>query len=217
MGPRCFLSNGQAIRKPKQLADLQIKYYYNKMETLVRKLRLEITGNLRDPIDRLDRAIRKWDGRGQVPEFNFRKVSTLETLNFVKRLGRSRSFCHDGLDANYLKLVLPSILQPLTHVINTSLSEFFFANRWKISRTFPLLKDKSLNRMIPDSYGPVSQLPTISKIVERAAQTQLLLFFENTGQLNAAGHAYRTNLSTATTIATIADNLYQATEEKKIS
>ena len=54
--------NGQAIRKPRQLANMQIEYYFNKMETLMRKLRQEMTGNLGDPIDRLDRAMRKWDG-----------------------------------------------------------------------------------------------------------------------------------------------------------
>ena len=60
-------------------------------------------------------------------------------------------------------------------------------------------------------------LPTISKIVECVAQTQLLKFLEDTAQLNMVAHAYRKNMSTATTITAITDELYMATEGKKIS
>ena len=215
-GPRGFLKDGNIIRKPKLLANMQAEYYHEKIEKLSKKLSQNCT-ILKDPIDRLENALKKWSGRKNVPIFDFKKVTTVDTEKLVKKLGNSKSFGHEGIDASFLKLVLPSILIPLTHLINTSLSESDWACKWKLARTFPLLKDKSLDKLSPASYRPVSQLPTVSKIVEKAAQSQMLTFFEVTGQLNNSGHAYRSSLSTTSTIATITDELYQAAEDKRIS
>ena len=55
----------------------------------------------------------------------------------------------------------------------------------------PLLKDRELNKMKPESYHPIALLPTLSKIVERVAQCQLLKYMEETGQLNTNSHAYK--------------------------
>ena len=117
-------------------------------------------------------------------QFYFKEVTIQETYNLVKELGNSLSFGHDGIDACLLKLILPSIEKPLVHLINVSLTESTWANRWKVTRVFPLLKDKDADRMSTSSYRPVSLLPTVSKVVERAAQVQMLKFFDDTGQLN---------------------------------
>ena len=174
-------------------------------------------GQISNPIDRLESALSRWQGRGNVPIFKFREISPAEVSCLVRGLGKSRSFGQDGIDVDFLKVILPGILNPLTYLINTSLRQGEWPNKWKIARVFPLLKDSSLNKMLPESYRPVSLLSTVSKVVERVAQVQLLEFFESTGQLNAAGHAYRKSLSTTTTIATIVDEMYQASEDKLIS
>ena len=64
---------------------------------------------------------------------------------------------------------------------------------------------------------PVALLSTISKIVERAAQVQLLEYLETTGQMNANCHAYRQGMSTTTTLIQVMDKLYGAVEDRKIS
>ena len=170
-----------------------------------------------DAVEYLEKIINKWTGRQSVPEFNFKEITQQETVKLLLRLGSSSSFGHEGIDAQILKMILPSISGPLTHTINVSLRESSWVNRWKIARMFPLLKDKKLNKLDPASYRPVSLLPTISKVVERAAQVQLLDFFENTGQINPEGHAYRKAHSTTTTIVNIMDEIYQATDDKRIS
>ena len=160
---------------------------------------------LNDPTDRLRKALNRWGKSDSVTEFKFRKVTISETCKLISRLGTSCSFGIDGLDANFLKLVLPSIAAPVCHSINTSLLECTWPNRWKIGKIFPLLKDKSADKLLPASYRPVCILPTLSKIAERAAQVQLQKFFTSTGQLNSAEHAYRKAHSMTTTIASIAD------------
>ena len=172
---------------------------------------------INDPIRRLVNALNRWTGRGQVSEFHFRKVTVEETVKLILRLGNPSSCGLDGLDSNFLKLVTPSIAAPLAHIINTSLTQSTWANKWKIGKIFPLLKDKSLDKFSPASFRPVCILPTLSKIVERAAQLQMQDFFEKSGQLNQSAHAYRMAHSTTTTIASIMDEVYQAAEDKKIA
>ena len=71
--------------------------------------------------------------------------------------------------------------------------------------------------MDTSSYRPVTVLPTILKLVERAVQQQLLDFMERTQQLNPSCHAYRKNLSTKTTLMDILDEIYHGTDKNKIT
>ena len=135
----------------------------------------------------------------------------------MANLTNSVSFGHDELDSLTIKLILPQILIPLNHLINESLSQSTFAMKWKLAKVLPLLKEKDSNRLDPAQYRPISLLPTIGKIVERAAQTQLLEFLENTCQLNGSSHAYRSGLSTTTTLAEICENIYRGVEDREIS
>ena len=59
--------------------------------------------------------------------------------------------------------------------------------------------------------------PTLSKLVEQAMQQQLLKFMEETEQLNGSNHAYRYNLASTTTLTEILDEIYQGTEDKKMT
>ena len=171
----------------------------------------------RDPLKRLRDALARWSESHLVTEFEFKEISLGETGKLVSRMGRSSACGLDGLDSNFLKLVLPSIVGPLRHITNASLRHSTWANKWKLGKILPLLKDKSLDTTSPASFRPVCILPTVSKIVERAAQRQLQEFFEKTGQLNTAAHAYRASHSTTTTIASISDDIFQAAEHKKIA
>ena len=214
----CFLWQDKLWRRPVELANIQLQFFIDKMNKLKIRLNEQRTvAGRNDPLWRLEVALHRWSGRKNVPVFTFQKVTVGEIFKLVKTLGKSQSFGHDGIDSNILKLILPSIVAPLTHLVNVSLSTGTWAGRWKVSRVFPLLKDTDADRLAPSSYRPVSLLPSISKIVERAAQIQLLKCFESTGQLNNSAHAYRKNLSTSTTLASIVDELYCAAEDRRIA
>ena len=60
-------------------------------------------------------------------------------------------------------------------------------------------------------------MPTISKLVEKAAQSQLLEFMEVNKLLNDNSHAYRAGLSTTTTILDLTDRIYESIDENKLA
>ena len=80
----------------------------------------------------------------------------------------------DGLSATVLKASYASFIEPLTHVLNMSISQGIFPNELKVARVVPLFK--SGDPMIFSNYRPVSVLPVFSKILERLMYNRLLSF-----------------------------------------
>ena len=149
--------------------------------------------------------------------FEFKEVSILDVVKTLNTLGNGGSFGHDSLDAISIKAVAPSIIKPLHHIVNLSLTESSFANRWRIGRVIPLHKGKRLDRKSSSSYRPISLLPLVSKIVEKTAQKQILEFMEKSKQFNSNNNAYRKYYNTATAIIQISDAIHQAADEKTIA
>ena len=149
--------------------------------------------------------MREWEERDARPIFKFREISLSETVKLISTLGNSEAFGTDNLDSLGIKTVIGEISGPIQHLVNTSLNTMKFAQKWKMAKVTRRLKSKELDKLDVSSYRPVAVLSTISKLVERTAQTQLLSFFEDTGQLNSSSHAYRRNLSTTTTLAELLD------------
>ena len=214
--PSTFLKNGTLIKKPIELATIQLEYFSEKIDKLMNRLANQ-PQTLRNPLEYLELALQRWENKQKVPKFKFREVTTQETIKMIAKLGNSTACGLDELDAHSIKLAADSLILPIKHLVNTSLVQARYANHWKISKTIPILKDKSLDKTSPSSYRPIALLSTISKVVERAAQTQLLAHFENSGQFNPNSHGYRQELSTTTTLIQLMDGLYTAADNKKIS
>ena len=140
-----------------------------------------------------------------------------EIWKLISTLGNSQSFGHNGIDAHSIKSAGGHLIHHLQHLINTSLTKGKFASHWKLSKLTPCLKSQELDRTNVSSCLPIAALPTISKLVERCAQQQLVKFLEETNQLNKSNHAYCQNLSTTMTLMEVMDEIYMSTEEKKMT
>ena len=210
--PKMFLENGQPVRKPLDMANIQMNFYEKKVKDILNM----IPKSTRNPHRVLDLALSKWDDRNNVQPFNFRDVTLVEMHNLISSLSESTAYGNDTIDSIGIKIAITQLTRPIQHLINTSLRKSKFAQKWKFARLIPRYKGKG-EKILPSSYQPVAQLSTVSKLVERAAQQQLLNFVENTNQLNYSNHAYRKNLSTTTTLLEIADEINQGIEINKIT
>ena len=59
---------------------------------------------------------------------------------------------------------------PSTHIINLSLKSETVPSEWKVAKVTPIHKCGS----IEDNFRPISVLPVLSKILEKAVHKQLL-------------------------------------------
>ena len=132
----------------------------------------------------------------------------MEILKIIEKMGNSTSTAHDDLDNMMIKHGAAALHEPIIHLVNSSITQQKCAARWKIGRILPLHKGKGLDRESPTSYRPISLLPVLGKITEKAVQCQIMKFMRDTEQINENHHAYRENLSTTTAMLDLSDTIF---------
>ena len=73
----------------------------------------------------------------------------------------------------------------------------------------PILKKSSLDPDDLMNYRPISQLPIISKTMERIFSRPLIFYVENNYLMEPYQSAYRTQYSTETALNIITDTIYK--------
>ena len=208
------MEDGKKITDPQLMADLQMAVFSNKTAKLIS----ELPPPVMDPCEVLQESLDNWGNKKDSRKrFNFTTVSNLETLNIIKDISNTTSSANDRIDAISIKHGASILHGPITHVINCSIRTAKFATRWKIGKLLPLHKGKGLNPSDPRSYRPISLLPVIGKIVERALQPQILDFMETLGQLNSNHHSYRKAHSTVTAMIQLSDAIFSGCDAKRIT
>ena len=211
--PTSFNVNGKIVRKQKELADCQINCYEEKINLIKTGLPQV---NL-DPLYVLKRLFSRWNPVGGRPNFILKSVTERDVADLISKLKNSHAFGIDRLDAAIIKLAAPVLLPVITHVINLSLGTSTFPGRWKMARILPLRKSRESDPHIPSSYRPVSQLPVLSKLAERAVQWQIFSYLEESQLLSPQHHAYRTNHNTSTALIHLMDSLATAADTNLIT
>ena len=72
---------------------------------------------------------------------------------------------------------------------------------------------KKDNTEEPTNYRPLSILPVLSKVFERSATDQLLIYLEENRLLNEIQHAYRKHHSTHTCLSDIVNHIYRENDQ----
>src|SRR5277367_3692247 len=89
-------------------------------------------------------------------------------------LSLSNATCElDPIPTSLLKSCIDTLAEPITTLINLSLSEGAFPTIFKTAVVKPLLKKHSLPRDDLSSYRPISNLNFVSKVLERIIHTRL--------------------------------------------
>ena len=179
--PTSLLVDGKIISSHKELAEAQKRTFQNK----VKKLIANLPPPTRDPLSTLKTSLEKWDVQARTrPKLEFVKITELETLKLIQKLGNNTSQADDKMDALAIKNAAAILHGPITHIINQTISTSIFPQKWKIGKLLPLFKGKGSSTTDPEAYGPISLLPIIGKLTERAIQGQIMNFMRQTNQLN---------------------------------
>jgi hypothetical protein len=109
--------------------------------------------------------------RVQRSTFQFKEISVSFTLKQLRGLKTGKAVGLDNIPLRLLKDSACIVATPLTTIINASLRQGIVPDDWKSARVTPLLKKGKVEDL--DSYRPISVLPIVSKLLERAVHTQL--------------------------------------------
>ena len=210
--PATLISNGKFYSKPREVAEVMADFFVKKVEEIKSNLPL----NNMDPLNTLRKSINQWENKDLRTLFELRQITLVETLEIIRELNNSTTMGLDQLDPFSIKLVAATVGRPLQFIVNLSISKQKFCNKWKLGHLIPLFKGGKLSRQEPKAYRPITILPVVAKIVERAVQRQVVQYMENSGQLNTNTHAYR-QLHSTTAAIQITDYIAGAADRKKIS
>ena len=134
---------------------------------------------------RLLHAIRSTSGSTQVshksstrvyPAFRFEEVSQSFVKTQLKGLKASKAAGLDNIPARLLIDSAEIIAAPVTLLINTSLKSGQVPTEWKAARVFPLFKSGKVVEL--ENYRPISILPVLYKVLERAVHKQLYHYLQ---------------------------------------
>ena len=147
----------------------------------------------------------------------FSNFSTL-TESEVRRLITSYSTktCKlDPIPTDILKNCIDNLIQIITLIVNKSLVSGQFPTAFKQPIVRPSLKKTNPDCEQMKNYRPVSNLPFISKIIEKAVLQQLLEYFDKNGLHDPCQSAYRKQYSTETAMVRLTNDILVTLDQGK--
>ena len=122
----------------------------------------------------------------------------------------------DIILTSILKQVLDACLPVITQIVNLSLTKGEFCKEWKTAVVKPLLKKPGLD-LINKNYRPISNLPFISKCMEKCMLEQLLSHCENHDLLLDFQSTYQEHYSTETSLIKLTNDILWSMERQHMT
>jgi len=134
--------------------------------------------------------------------------STEAVLGIIKKFA-AKSCSLDPIPTSILKSesVLTQVVPYITAIINQSLESGQVPDGFKVAQVTPLLKKEGLDCNILSNYRPVSNLPFVSKVLEKVVAHQLTTHLQLHGLHDSLQSAYRKGHSTETALLKIKADL----------
>ena len=137
---------------------------------------------------------------------------SLDVVSKTIKRSACKSSQLDPIPAWLFTSCLTSLLPVITSIINTSLETGVVPQCFKHAHVSPLIKKVSLDPETLSNYRPVSNLPYVSKCLERVVAAQLHTYLEKHKLYDDRQSAYRPNHSTETTLLRIYNDILMAAD-----
>ena len=196
---QCIISDGIQHTTPKSIASALNSFFASIGRRLADKIRTTWSNRnlvLKQPLSQL-----------QLTELEESFVlQQLTTLKANKAIGL------DKISARLLKSSANTITPSVTKLLNLSIRTGKFPKLWKCSKITASAGD----RTNVSNYRPISILPILSKILEKAVHSQLYQYFVTNNLLTRKQFGFRKGLSTVSALTSFADEVLLNMEQGKL-
>ena len=101
----------------------------------------------------------------------------------------------------------PYFIHVYVHIINLCLSSGNFPTRFKSAVVKPLIKKPTLDCKVLKNYRPISNLPFLSKLIEKVIAERLVSHMQDNGMVEKFQSAYKANHSTETALLRVYNDM----------
>ena len=113
-----------------------------------------------------------------------------------------------------IKHVISHIVKPLTHICNISFRNGTFPDQMKVAKVIPIFKWN--DKQVFTNYRPIYLLPQFYKILEKLCNVRLDKFIERHSILSNSQYGFRQNMSTASALLELTEEITSALDNKKV-
>ena len=133
--------------------------------------------------------------------------------NVINKLKAKKSTGRDEIKTQLLKSLSHELSQPLSIIINKSLSEGIVPSDLKLAKVLPIFKSKDKEDFC--NYRPISLLPAISKVLEKIVYKRTYNFLHDNNILYQSQYGFREKHSTIQAVSQSVFETLKALDEKK--
>lgn len=147
---------------------------------------------------------------------DFEPVSAEDIKSIIKN-SPPKTCNLDPLDSSLVIRFLDQLAPIITAIVNSSLESGNVPKSFKHAIVTPILKKANLSPEELKNFRPVSNLPFVSKILEKVVAVQLNRYLKSEKLLEPNQSAYRPQHNTETALVRIQNDLLCAADEGKVS
>ena len=141
------------------------------------------------------------------------------TSNQIKKLisnSSTKSCSLDPIPTVLLKKLINVLIDPITFIINKSLTSGRFPSIWKSAVVTPILKKQNLEPIYAN-FRPITNLSYISKLTEKAALESLIPYLKSTNKFATNNSGYQHFHSTETLITKISSDILSNMDKQEVT
>ena len=146
--------------------------------------------------------------------YEFHHIDENKVCQIINNLSNKSSCRFDGISLKLTKYLKPLIIQPITLIINQMLTTGIFPDKLKIAKVKPIFKKGDTSSF--SNYRPISLLPSISKIFEKAIYDQTYSYFQQNNLFYSSQYGFRKGHSTEYAALELVDRILQHLDNNKL-
>ena len=130
--------------------------------------------------------------------FGITPICSAKVLELFLNLSDRKATGLDNICSKLLKIAAPVIATFITDLFNCSISTGVFPDEWKLARLVPVFK-KGIRSDV-NNYRPISIIPIIAKVFEKAIYNQFYKYLADNSMLSTRQSGFRKLHNTMTTL-----------------
>jgi Reverse transcriptase (RNA-dependent DNA polymerase) len=186
---------------------LLAEFFVNKVRNIKDAIASKLLGQQLDPLE----SDKSFCGT-LMSEFQPVTVTEVERLI---RLMPSKSSPLDAFPTSLIKQCSSTFAPVISRLANLSFEHATFPSNFKTAQVTPLLKKHGLDASDPANYRPISNLNTISKILERLVLTRIVGHVSLSPNFDVFQSAYKRHHSTETALLKLTDDIFARFDDRQ--